>query len=234
MDTSSERIPHPGSAAPGGFDDHGVILASGSPRRAAILRAAGVEPQVIVPAIDDADAPADRMEPARMVMALAWFKARQALREADRRHGAGGPRWLVAADTMCVDGARVIGKPAGAEDARSMVAGFRGRSHQVVTGVCVVDRTSGTRVIRADSAVVSLGPLDDAELERYVQGGDWHGKAGGYNYADRVAAGWPLACTGDPETVMGLPSRIVLPLIGRDAVGRDAVGRDVVEQGRSA
>jgi predicted house-cleaning NTP pyrophosphatase (Maf/HAM1 superfamily) len=76
MDTSSERIPHPGSAAPGGFDDHGVILASGSPRRAAILRAAGVEPQVIVPAIDDADAPADRMEPARMVMALAWSPTR--------------------------------------------------------------------------------------------------------------------------------------------------------------
>ena len=219
MDTASERIPRPGSLASGGLDADGVILASGSPRRATILRAAGIEPQVIVPAIDDADAPADRMEPARMVMALAWFKARQALREAERRLGASGPRWLVAADTMCVDGLRVIGKPVDAEDARSMVAGFRGRSHRVVTGVCVVDRASGARVIRADSAVVSLGPLGDAELERYVQGREWHGKAGGYNYADRVAAGWPLECTGDPETVMGLPSRIVLPLIGRRPVG---------------
>ena len=148
-------------------------------------------------------------------MALAWFKARQSLREAERRHGHGGPRWLVAADTMCVDGARVIGKPADAAEARAMVSAFRGRTHRVVTGLCVVDRASGVRTIRSDEAVVSLGALSDAEIDRYVASGDWRGKAGGYNYADRAAAGWPLACAGDPETVMGLPSRIVLGILGR-------------------
>lgn len=192
----------------------GVILASGSPRRVAILRSAGIEPEVIVPAIDDADAPADRGDPAGMVMALSWFKARQALREADRRHGRGGPRWLVAADTMCVHGDRVIGKPADARDARAMLEGFRGRIHRVVTGICVVDRASGARSIRADAAEVSLGAVTDPQLDEYLSGGAWRGKAGGYNYADRVAAGWPLECRGDPETVMGLPSRIVLPMLG--------------------
>ena len=208
MERNPERTPAHGRPAAAG-----VILASGSPRRVAILRAAGIEPEVIVPAIDDAAAPADRGDPAGMVMALAWFKARQALRESDRRHGRGGPRWLVAADTMCVHGDRVIGKPADSGDARAMLEAFRGRTHRVVTGICVVDRAAGTRTIRADAAEVSLGMLPDGDIAGYLEGGEWRGKAGGYNYADRVAAGWPLECRGDPETVMGLPSRIVLPLL---------------------
>ena len=82
-----------------------------------------------------------------------------------------------------------------------------------MTGICVVDRAAGTRTIRADAAEVSLGMLPDGDIAGYLEGGEWRGKAGGYNYADRVAAGWPLECRGDPETVMGLPSRIVLPLL---------------------
>ena len=196
-----------------------VILASGSPRRRAILAQAGVPATVLVPAIDDATAPADGRNPAAYVMSLAWFKARQAMADAQAAFGAGGPRWIVAADTMCVHGDRVIGKPADAGDARAMIEAFRGRTHRVVTGICVVDRVTGARTIRADSADVSLGALPDAEVAAYAAGGAWRGKAGGYNYADRVAAGWPLVCRGDPETVMGLPSSIVLPLL-REAPGR--------------
>lgn len=57
---------------------------------------------------------------------------------------------------------------------------------------------------------MGLGDLADEELERYVRSGEWAGKSGGYNYADRARAGWPLSCDGDPETVMGLPSRLVV------------------------
>ena len=52
--------------------------------------------------------------------------------------------------------------------------------------------------------------LPGAALDAHLACGAWRGKAGGYNYADCVEAGWPLACDGDPETVMGLPSRLVL------------------------
>jgi predicted house-cleaning NTP pyrophosphatase (Maf/HAM1 superfamily) len=81
----------------------------------------------------------------------------------------------------------------------------------------VLDRSCGARTIVADSARVALGSLADAELESYASGGAWRGKAGGYNFADRVEAGWPLSCDGDPETVMGLPSRILLPLLRGEA-----------------
>jgi septum formation protein len=192
-----------------------VILASGSPRRRAILAEAGVRATVLVPAIDDATAPADGRNPAAYVMSLAWFKARQAMADAQAAFGQSGPRWIVAADTMCVRDGAVIGKPADRAEAEAMIRGFAGRAHSVVTGVCIVDRATGARTIFSDEAHVTLGPLGDAVLATYLAGDGWRGKAGGYNYADRVADGWPLACDGDPETVMGLPSAAVLRALER-------------------
>ena len=191
-----------------------VILASGSPRRRELLAAAGVAFMVMIPAIDDADAPADGRDPERFVMSLAWFKARQVLADAAVRFGSDGPRWILAADTMCVAGGAVIGKPADAQDAARMVLGFVGATHDVVTGMCVLDRHSGGRRIFADTARVTLGNLSDVAIADYSASGAWRGKAGGYNYAERLAAGWPLQCVGDPETVMGLPTRLVLPALG--------------------
>ena len=193
-----------------------VILASGSPRRAQILAAAGIGFTVLVPSIDDADAPADGSDPDRYVMSLAWFKARQVLAEAIARFGDAGPRWVLAADTMCVHAGTVVGKPADRAEAERMIRAFDSRAHDVVTGVCLVDRASGARSIFADSARVSLGALGPEALARHLDADAWRGKAGGYNYFDCVAAGWPLRCDGDPETVMGLPSRLVLPLLRKE------------------
>jgi septum formation protein len=187
-----------------------VILASGSPRRRAILSEAGVPAVVLVPAIDDAAAPADGRHPATYVMSLAWFKARQAIADAAAAFGTGGPRWIGAADTMCVQDGRVIGKPADRDEAAAMIRAFEGRTHAVVTGVCVVDRGSGARTIFSDEARVTLGAIGPDALARYLDSGEWRGKAGAYNFSDRVADGWPLRCDGDPQTVMGLPSALVV------------------------
>lgn len=193
-----------------------AILASGSPRRRTMLEAAGVEPVIIVPRLDDADVPLAAQDPCALVMSLAWFKARIVLAQiaANRDVPADLPRWLVAADTVCVQDGRVRGKPTNAEEAHSMLRSFDGREHEVITGVCLVDRQSGARRLFFDSAAVTLGEMDPHELERYVASGEWQGKAGGYNYEDRLAAGWPLRCLGDPQTIMGLPMRLVLPAMG--------------------
>lgn len=197
-----------------------VVLASSSPRRQAILAAAGVRFEVLPPAIDDALLPAATDDPARLTMGLAWFKARQVLAALDARGGSAAPRLVLAADTVCVVDGRIVGKPADADHARAMVRSLEGRPHDVVTGLCIVDRRSGGRSLLADRATVTLGALPAGELDRYVAGGGWSGKSGGYNYAERVAAGWPLSCAGDPETVMGLPSRLAVPLLA--ALGRAA------------
>lgn len=156
-------------------------------------------------------------------MSLAWFKARVVLGQIARLSEEGAsvslPTWLVAADTMCFHDGRLIGKPADEAALRSMIRSFQGRSHDVVTGLCIVDRTTGARRLFFDSAAVHLGDVAPEALDAYAASGEWRGKAGGYNFGERVAAGWDLRCEGDPETVMGLPSRLVLPAIGLERGG---------------
>lgn len=187
-----------------------VILASASPRRAAILGAAGLAFAAVPPSLDDADLVDRPEDPSGFTMSLAWLKARDVLRSGRIPAGA---RWLVAADTLCVRDGALVGKPADAESARAMIRAFRGRSHDVVTGICVVEIASGRRRMACDRARVTLGELGEDALERHVAAGAWRGKAGGYNFFDCVAAGWPLRCEGDPETVVGLPSRLVRALL---------------------
>ena len=67
--------------------------------------------------------------------------------------------------------------------------------------------------------------LDDGEIERYVSAGGWRGKAGGYNLAERLAAGWPIRCEGDPTSVMGLPMARVAPLLRELGCGPKGGGR---------
>ena len=107
--------------------------------------------------------------------------------------------------TVCVLDGRVIGKPTSAADAASMIRSFIGRDHDVVTGVCLLDVTTGKRDLFAVAATVSLGDLSDGEIKAYVATDAWEGKAGGYNYDDRRRAGWPRTCCGDPTAVTGLP-----------------------------
>jgi len=64
-----------------------------------------------------------------------------------------------------------------------------------------------------------VGAIDDGRIEAYVWGGDWRGKAGAYNLSERVEAGWPITCEGDPATVMGLPMRRLPAWLGRFAEG---------------
>jgi septum formation protein len=54
---------------------------------------------------------------------------------------------------------------------------------------------------------VTWGDVDDDAIDEYVASGQWRGKAGGYNLEERLEAGWPIECEGDPTTVMGLPMR---------------------------
>jgi septum formation protein len=190
-----------------------IALASSSPRRTAILSSAGVSFEVVAPGIDDADLPTVGRDPARVTMALAWFKARQSAAAVHARWGQSGPRFVVAADTLCEREGAPVGKPRDEDDARAMLREFRGRAHRVHTGLCILDRAGGGRRILGDSATVGLGHVADADLDDYVRSGEWAGKSGGYNYADRVRAGWPLSCDGDPETVMGLPSRLVIDVL---------------------
>ena len=112
---------------------------------------------------------------------------------------------VLAADTVCVHRGEILGQPADADHAYAMLSGLCDSVHRTISGVCLIRLADGHRMLFVDEAKVYLGKLSEAELREYVQSGQWQGKAGGYNLAERIDAGWPIRCEGDPATVMGLP-----------------------------
>jgi septum formation protein len=186
-----------------------LVLASASPRRRELLEAAGFRPRTVAADLEDDAVRVRFLLPAALVEALAAFKAARVARLLGE---AGEPEAVVlAADTLCFDADRPVGKPRDAAEAAAFLRSWRGRPHRTVTGVCVL--ADGRRTLFADSATVEVGDLEDAEIDRYVASGAWKGKAGGYNLAERLGAGWPIRCDGDPTSVMGLPMLRVGPLL---------------------
>ncbi|XAM01553.1 Maf family protein [Phycisphaeraceae bacterium D3-23] len=194
-----------------------LILASQSPRRAQLLRDAGFTITQQSPPYADPDQPEETRpqslhEAEQYAAGLAMQKALSMVQAVDH------PALILSADTLCVSlspdtEGMLIGKPTGLADARSMITGFMNRAHAVVTGVALLEVNAGQadrqplEKTLADTAVVTLGHVPDADLERYLDAGDWQGKAGGYNLFDRQTAGWPITVEGDPTTVVGLPMR---------------------------
>lgn len=183
-----------------------VVLASSSPRRREMLEGAGLEVIVRAPAIDDALLPVRAAHVARDCMALAWFKAAQVLRQG-RAGGLGacGARAVIAADTACVLGSSALGKPADDREARAMIEGTIGREQRVWSGACVLSPDGSQRRMLCAAATVRFGAVPQALVDEHIASRRWMGKAGGYDVADLMAHGWPVAVVGDETVVRGMP-----------------------------
>lgn len=170
--------------------------------------------RVIDAEVDDGELAQGAVGAAGWVMALAYLKARAGWLAARRAGLLGDGAVVLGADTVCVLDGRVIGQPGDAGEAAAMIRSFVGRPHDVITGVCLIG-AQGRRDVFAVRASVTLGSLEEARIARYVGSGAWRGKAGAYNYFDRLGDGWPLACDGDPTAVVGLPMRAMGPRLER-------------------
>lgn len=192
-----------------------MLLASQSPRRRELLSSAGVVFEVQEPGIDDAELrPGPTVNAEQFAASLALLKAQSAWRR-HARHSAQPATLVVGADTIVVKDGRMIGKPLDAADAVRTIRLLQGGSHQVVTGVALLDTVTGARDVFVDKARVALGPLTAAQIDDYVASGQWQGKAGGYNLFERQAAGWPITVQGDQTAVVGLPMQKLLPRLAR-------------------
>jgi septum formation protein len=90
---------------------------------------------------------------------------------------------------------------------------LRNARHQTITGVCLLPLPDGQRIMFCDAATVRVGDISDKTIDAYVSSNAWRGKAGAYNLSERIAAGWPIECEGDPTTVMGVPMKMLLELL---------------------
>jgi septum formation protein len=179
---------------------HPLILASGSPRRAELLAAAGIDATLLPPTIDDGVYTSGTMAVEDWVTTLAAMKAHNVLEIASVEEGT-----VLGADTVCVVDDTVLGQPADAKEARVMLASMVARSHAVYTGWYLVAVVDQQHAFGCEVVTVTMGHIDDDEIDRYISTQLWQGKAGAYNLAERVDAGWSISCEGDPTSVMGLP-----------------------------
>ncbi len=195
-----------------------IVLASRSTRRRQLLLEAGICVHVLPPRIDDGELSPQGQTPEQWVLDMALLKALDVVtRVSSRKELEAGT--VLAADTVCAHRGEILGQPADADHAYAMLSRLCNSVHRTISGVCLIRLADGQRMLFVDGAEVYLGKLSEAELREYVQAGQWQGKAGGYNLAERIDAGWPIRCEGDPTTVMGLPMqllRAVLNVAGRD------------------
>jgi len=161
--------------------------------------------------IDDGLMTPGPVNPREWTMALAYLKARAGWEALQ-----GEPTGVVlGADTMVVHHDKMLGQPRDEADARRMIRTLASDDHEVVTGVAILWADGGVmrRVIFADEARVRVGHILEPAIEEYVASGGWRGKAGAYNLAERVDAGWPIEWTGDPASIMGLPMIRLGPIL---------------------
>lgn len=171
-----------------------LILASASPRRRELLQTLCPEFRVVPSDIEERlDGPATP----ESVAALALAKARAVA----ERVGTG---IVLGADTVVVVDGVGLGKPAGAEEAAAMLRRLRGRSHEVITGVAVVDAASGRARSAAVVTRVAMADVTDEAIAAYVAGGEPFDKAGAYAIQGEGAA-LVAGFDGPYSNVVGLP-----------------------------
>jgi len=182
------------------------ILASASPRRAELLRAAGLEFRIAAVSIDET--PRTGEAPLALCERLSREKAAKAVAQHPQAS-------VLAGDTIVAIGEQVLGKPADRDHAQAMLRCLSGRSHKVVSGVALScpGHPSDGRITISGVAVseVVFDTLDDATLQFYLEGGEWEGKAGAYAIQGDAGA-FARLVKGDRDTVVGLPVALVRAL----------------------
>ncbi len=148
------------------------ILASNSPRRRQMMAWTGWDFSV-----DAADLNEDAL-PGEAPDAYVTRLAAQKARAVAALHPDTG--FILAADTTVADGKRILGKPADAAEARSMLASLRGRAHQVYTALALMDTLSGALRQELCVSQVTMRMYSQQEIEDYIHSGDPFDKAGGY------------------------------------------------------
>ncbi|MGB7434811.1 MAG: Maf family protein [Candidatus Acidiferrum sp.] len=181
-----------------------LILASASPRRAQILRDAGMSFSMLSSAVDETPYPNET--PQQLVQRLANAKAELVAARAV------APAILVAADTVVVLDGQILGKPRSTDDARRMLQLFSGRTHSVITGVSLVRLPEMDRRQFIDTTLVTFTRLSSEEISRYLTTEEPYDKAGAYAIQG-LAGRFIPRIEGCYFNVVGLPlARVVAAL----------------------
>ena len=180
-----------------------LILASTSPQRHAILTQLGIPFETVAPTyVEEGDDPVEH----------AAGKARSV---------EGGDRPILGVDTVVVCGEAVLGKPTNATDAERMLELLAGRTHEVVSSLCL--RTPAWEELGREVTSVSFRPLTPRDVAWYVALGEWEGRAGAYAIQG-AGASLVERIEGDYLNVVGLPAALLVRLLSERFAGTYGFG----------
>jgi septum formation protein len=185
-----------------------LVLASASPRRAELLRAAGFEFETLVVDVDEGVRPGEKAED--YVRRLAMEKSAKAMEIASEVVSGFSRIFVLGADTAVVIDGDILGKPRDDQDAASMLRRLSGRPHQVMTGVSL--RGQEWEASRVETTTVEFSPLGPADIAWYVESGEGRDKAGAYAIQGLASRFIPRV-EGSYSNVVGLPMSVVLELL---------------------
>jgi septum formation protein len=190
-----------------------ILLASTSPQRRAILEQLDIPFEVVVPSYEEHDPPdADAYD---LVREHARGKARSVA------HLGGAYRPVLGVDTTVAVANAILGKPANAAEAERMLERLSGRTHTVVSGLCLL--TASWEVVEHASTNVSFRELTPRELARHLAHGEWEGRAGAYAIQGR-GAGLVERIEGDYLNVVGLPAALLVRVLADRFPGAYGLG----------
>jgi septum formation protein len=189
-----------------------ILLASTSPQRRAILEQLGIPFDAVAPRYEESDA--SGTPPEELVRIHATGKARSVAESA-------GDRPVLGVDTEVVLDGRVYGKPSTAEEAAEMLDALAGRTHEVLSGLCLL--TPGWEAIEHEVTHVTFRELTPRDLAGYLATGEWEGRAGAYAIQGR-GAGLVERIDGDFLNVVGLPAAVLVRLLAERMPGTYGFG----------
>jgi septum formation protein len=188
-----------------------LVLASASPARLRTLRAAGIEPEVLVSGVDESAVDSTRAE--TLAGTLARMKAEAVAARLRVQSLTPGRRLVLGCDSVLAFDGTILGKPADAEEAVRRWRDMRGREGVLHTGHCLIDLESGKNAEAVAGTVVRFADVTDAEIAAYVATGEPMAVAGAFTIDG--LGGWFLdGISGDAGTVIGVSLPMLRRLLG--------------------
>ncbi len=188
-----------------------IVLASVSPQRRAILEQLALPFVVVPPRYEEHDSP--DADPVALVREHAQGKARSV--------GSQEESPVLGVDTAVVVDGRSLGKPGNATEAEAMLERLSGRTHEVVSGLCL--RTAAWEELHSETTLVTFRSLDARDLAHYVSSGEWEGRAGAYAIQG-LGASLVERIEGDYLNVVGLPAALLVRLLSHRFPGTYGFG----------
>ena len=179
-----------------------ILLASTSPQRRTILEQLGLPFEVVAPGYEEVDPPG--ADVSDLVREHARGKARS-VAELGSPH-----RPVLGVDTAVEVGGAILGKPASLEEAQQMLERLSGKTHTVVSGLCLL--TAGWEVVEHEATSVTFRELTPRELAHQLTQGEWEGRAGAYAIQGRGAS-LVERVEGDYLNVVGLPAALLVRIL---------------------